>query len=40
MGDAPERKTYRAISLSRTAQSHILQVRNLNKYKQVFIGLN
>ena len=33
MGDAPERKTYRAISLSRTAQSHILQVRNLNKYK-------
>lgn len=33
MGDAPESKTYRAISLSRTAQSHILQVRNLNKYK-------
>ncbi len=33
MGDALERKTYRAISLSRTAQSHILQVRDLNKYK-------
>src|SRR5699024_11297326 len=28
MGDAPERKTYRAISSSRTAESHILQVRN------------
>ena len=33
MGDSPENKTYRAISLSRTAQSHILQVRNDKKYK-------
>ena len=33
MGNSPENKTYRAISLSRTAQSHILQVRNMKKYK-------
>lgn len=30
MSDSPESKKYRAISLSRTAQSHILQVRNDN----------
>lgn len=33
MSDSPENKTYRAISLSRTAQSHILQVRNGQQYK-------
>ncbi|MGQ5708688.1 C69 family dipeptidase [Lactobacillus sp. PSON] len=33
MSDSPQNKTYRAISLSRTAQSHILQVRNSKKYK-------
>lgn len=33
MGDSPERKTYRAISLSRTAQSHILQVRDTKRFK-------
>lgn len=33
MGNTPESKTYRAISLSRTAESHILQLRNQDQFK-------
>lgn len=33
MGTAPERKTYRAISLSRTAESHILQLRDPQQFQ-------